>query len=199
LDPASRETLLRDFQRIVKETGITTVFVTHDRDEAFTLGNRIGVLNQGHLLQLDARENVFLRPRTEAVAEIVGIENLLAGVVETSDGDYVTIRIKDVRVQGKGCFSTGTKVVVCIRPEEVSLSLADCEANDLNRLAGKVIALSPGMVHHRISLDCGGFNVIALVDRKEAFDLNLSEGYEVAVTFNPTAVHVIGGKKNRQD
>ncbi len=85
---------MRDFQRIVKETGITTVFVTHDRDEAFALANRVGVLNQGYLVQLDSRENVFLRPETEAVAEIVGIENRLAGVVETSDGDDVTIRIR---------------------------------------------------------------------------------------------------------
>jgi tungstate transport system ATP-binding protein len=197
LDPASREALLRDFQRIVKETGITTVFVTHDRDEAFTLANRIGVLNQGRLLQLDSRENVFLRPQTEAVAEIVGIENLLAGVVETSDGDYVTIRINDQRIHGKGRFNTGAKVVACIRSEEISLSLAHCEANDQNRLTGKVIALSSGMIHHRISLDCGGFNLIALVDRKESFDLNLSEGDKLAVVFSPTAVHVIGANKDR--
>jgi tungstate transport system ATP-binding protein len=197
LDPASREALLRDFQRIVKETGITTVFVTHDRDEAFTLANRIGVLNQGHLLQLDSRENVFLRPQTEAVAEIVGIENLLTGEVETSEGDYVTIRINDRRIHGKGRFNRGTKVVACIRPEEISLSLAHCEANDQNRLTGKVIAVSPGMIHHRISLDCGGLNLIVLLDRKESFDRNLSEGDKLAAVFSPTAVHVIGADKDR--
>jgi tungstate transport system ATP-binding protein len=191
LDPASREVLLRDFQRIVKETEITTVFVTHDRDEAFTLANRVGVLDQGYLLQIGSRENVFYRPETQAVAEIVGIENRIAGVVETSDGDYVTIRIKDVRIHGKGSFTTGTRVIGCIRPEEVSLGLADCEANDLNRLAGKIIAVSQGMIHHRINLDCGGFNVIVVMDRKEAFDLPLSEGHEIAAVFSPSAVHVV--------
>jgi tungstate transport system ATP-binding protein len=196
LDPASREALLGDFQRIVKETGITTVFVTHDRQEAFALANRVGVLNQGYMLQLDSRESVFLRPESESVAEIVGIENRLAGVVETSDGDCVTIKINDRRVHAKGRFSAGTEVVACIRPEEVSLSRAHCEANDLNRLVGKVIAVSPGMIHHRISLVCGGFNLIALVDRKESFDLNLSEGDEMAAVFSPTAVHVIGAKKD---
>ena len=199
LDPSSREALLRDFQGIVKETGITTAFVTHDRHEAFALANRVGVLNQGDLLQLGSRENVFLRPETESVAEIVGIENRLAGVVETSDGDYVTIKINDGRVHAKGYFRAGTKVVACIRPEEVSLSLGYCEANDLNRLTGKVIAVSPGMTHHRISLDCRGFNLIALVDRKESFDLNLSEGDEMTAIFSPTAVHVIDDKKDRRD
>jgi len=196
LDPGSREALLRDFQGIVKETGITTAFVTHDRHEAFALAIRVGVLNQGYLLQLDSRENVFLRPETESVAEIVGIENRLAGVVETSDGGYVTIKINDGRVHAKGRFSAGTKVVACIRPEEVSLSLAHCEANDLNRLIGKVIAVSPGMTHHRIGLDCRGFSLIALVDRKESFDLNLSEGDEMTAVFGPAAVHVIRDEKD---
>ena len=113
----------------------------------------------------------FLRPETESVAEIVGIENRLTGVVETSDGDYVTIRIGDRRVHAKGRFSAGAKVVACIRPEEVSLNRAHCEANDLNRLTGQVVALSSGMTHHRIILNCGGFDLIALVDRKDYIDL----------------------------
>jgi tungstate transport system ATP-binding protein len=195
LDPASREALLGDFQCIVKETGITTVFVTHDRQEAFALANRVGVLNQGYMLQLDSRESVFLRPESESVAEIVGIENRLAGVVETSDGNNVTIKINGGRVHAKGRFSAGTKVVACIRPEEVSLSLARCEANDLNRLTGKVIAVSPGMTHHRIGLDCRGFNLITLVDRKESFDRDLSEGDEMTAVFSPAAVHVIRDEK----
>jgi tungstate transport system ATP-binding protein len=196
LDPSSREALLRDFQGIVKETGITTAFVTHDRHEAFALANRVGVLNQGALLQLDSRENVFLRPETESVAEIVGIENRLAGVVETSDGDYVTIKINDGRVHAKGRFSAGTKVVACIRPEEVSLRLAHCESIDLNRLKGKVVVVSSSMTHHRINLDCRGFSLIALVARKESFDLNLSEGDEMTAVFSPAAVHVIRDEKD---
>jgi len=196
LDPGSREALLRDFQGIVKETGITTVFVTHDRHEAFALANRVGVLNQGDLLQLGSRENVFLRPETESVAEIVGIENRLAGVVETSDGDYVTIKINDGRVHAKGRFNAGTNVIACIRPEEVSLSLAHCESIDLNRLKGKVVAVSSSMTHDRISLDCRGFSLIALVDRKESFDLNLSEGDEMTAVFGPAVVHVIRDEKD---
>jgi tungstate transport system ATP-binding protein len=196
LDPASREALLHDFQRIVKETGITTAFVSHDRHEAFALGNRVGVLNQGYLLQLASRENVFLHPETESVAEIVGIENRLAGVVETSDGDYATIKISDGRVRVKGRFDAGAKVVACIRPEEVSLSLAHCNENDLNQLKGKAVAISPGMTHHRITLHCRGFDLIALVDRKESIDLTLCEGDEVTAVFSPAGVHVIEARKD---
>jgi tungstate transport system ATP-binding protein len=197
LDPSSREALVRDFQEIVKETGITAVFVTHDRDEAFALANRVGVLNQGYLLQIGSREDVFLRPEIESVAEIVGIENRLPGVVETSDGDQVMIKINDVTIHAKGCFSTGTKVVACIRPEEVSLSLVQCEANALNRLTGKVIAEKRGMTYHRITLHCSGFDLIALVDRRESSGFNLSKGDEVAAVFSRTAVHAIGDRRDR--
>ena len=194
LDPSSREALLNDFQRIVKETGITTVFVTHDRQEAFTLANRIGVLNQGRLAQLGSREEVFRRPETESVAEIVGIENRLAGVVETFDGDHVTIKINDARIRVEKRFDVGAKVIACIRPEEVSLNLGRCRADDFNRLRGKVVTVSPGMTHDRISLRCKGFDLIARVERKESIDLTLCEGNEVTALFSPTAVHVIGAK-----
>ena len=197
LDPAAREDLLRDFQGILRETSITTVFVTHDRDEAFALANRIGVLDQGYLLQIDSRENVFYRPETESVAEIVGIENRLTGVVETSDGDDVTIRIGDRRVHAKGRFSAGAKVVACIRPEEVSLNRAHCEANGLNRLKGRVVALSSGMTHHRIIFNCGEFDLIALVDRKGYINREPSYGDELTAVFNATAVHVIDKKDCR--
>jgi tungstate transport system ATP-binding protein len=196
LDPASREALLRDFQRIVKDTGITSVFVTHDRDEAFALANRVGVLHQGHLLQLDSRENVFLRPQTEAVAEIVGIENRLAGLIETSDGDCATIRLGTERIYAKARFSAGSKVIVCVRSEQVSLGRADSGANALNRLSGKVTAISPGMTHRRISLRGDGFELIALLDRKESFDVTVSEGDEVTAVFSPSAVHVIRDAKD---
>lgn len=191
LDPPSREALLHDFREIVKETAMTAVFVTHDRAEAFSLANRVGVLNQGHLLQLGSREDVFRRPATESVAEIVGIENRLAGVVETCDGDHVTIKVDDGRVYAEGSFSAGTKVIACIRSEEVSLGRAHCGASALNRLDGKVIAILPGMSRHRVSLRCNGFDLLALLDRKGSFDCAVSEGDEVTALFSPSAVHVI--------
>jgi tungstate transport system ATP-binding protein len=194
LDPATREALLRDFERIVQETGITTVFVTHDRQEAFALADRVAVLNEGSLLQLDSRENVFLRPDSEPVAEIVGVENRLPGVVETAAEQCLRIAINGATIRAGGSFDAGTKVVACIRPEEVSL-LRNSEVTDLNRLDGRLIAATPGMTHHRIALRCGGFDVIALVDRKRYSDLAVAEGDEVAAVFSPAAVHVIRDRK----
>jgi ABC-type Fe3+/spermidine/putrescine transport system ATPase subunit len=155
------------------------------------LANRVGVLHEGNLLQIDSRENVFLRPRTECVAEIVGNNNRLAGVVETADGEHITIRINEARLQAEGSFAVGTKVVACIRPEQVSLALDHFEAPGLNRLDSRVVAVSTSIIHQRITLRCSGFEVIALVNRNASSDLAISEGAEVAALFSPTAVHVI--------
>jgi tungstate transport system ATP-binding protein len=191
LDPASREVLLHDFQRIVKETGVTTVFVTHDRHEAFTLGNRVGVLNRGRLLQLDSRENVFLRPETEAAAEIVGVENCLPGVVEGIDGNYTVIAIHGVRAYTTRRLKVGAKIVACIRAEDIYLTRESCEAEIPNRFTGKIIELSSGMAGHRIVLDCGLLRLVALLARKESLDVTPSEGERLTVRFSPAAVHVI--------
>src|SRR5262249_59811048 len=101
--------------------------------------------------------------------------------------DYVTIRIGDRRVQAKGRFRAGAKVVACIRPEEVSLNRAYCEANGLNRLKGRVVAVSSGMTHHRVIFNCGGFDLIALVDRIRYPDRDLFGWGELTTVMKETA------------
>ncbi len=76
LDRALRERLREDLKRLQQKTGVTTVFVTHDREEALALGDRIGVLNRGTLLQAGTPEEVYRFPASAAVAESLGHRNL---------------------------------------------------------------------------------------------------------------------------
>lgn len=196
LDPASREVLQQDFQRIAKEMHITTVFVTHDRDEAFALAQLVGVLKEGHLLQLGSREEVFFRPKTEAVAEIVGIENRLPGSVEGSEGDCAVVAINGARIYSQNEFNAQSKVVVCIRAEDVSLGPSGCGEKNINRCKGKIVEMVSGRAQHRVRLDCGSFHLIALLDRKQGAEQVLSEGDEATAVFSPAAVHLIGVEKD---
>jgi ABC-type Fe3+/spermidine/putrescine transport system ATPase subunit len=191
LDPASRESLLRDFQPIIKDSGITTVFVTHDRNEAFGLADRIGVLHHGRLLQIGAREDVFRRPASEAVAEIVGAENLLPGVVEDCEEEWTIIRVNLNRFKVAGRFKPGANVVVCLRQEDVVISRGSCDTSNSNRLIGTITCVSLGMTHQRINMDCGGVQVVALTDRRVCLGLELAEGEKVTATFSYSAAHVI--------
>ena len=191
LDAASRETLLSDFQRIVKETKITTVFVTHDSHEAYALADRVAVLKQGRLLQLGTRDQVFLRPATEAVAEIVGIENRLSGFIEGLDNGDVEIAVNGALIYAKGEFKVGARVTICLRADEVFLDSIGFAAETRNRIEGKIVDASSGVLHHRITVDCGSFHLNALVERKKSLERILSNGRHVAATFSPEAVHVI--------
>jgi tungstate transport system ATP-binding protein len=81
LDQSTREALMGDLQHIFEVTGVTTVFVTHEREEVLTLSNRLGVLSGSKLLQLDGTAEVFRHPKNEEVAKIVGRRDSCAGLV----------------------------------------------------------------------------------------------------------------------
>jgi tungstate transport system ATP-binding protein len=191
LDPTSREAVLRDFNTVLQENEITTVLVTHDRNEAFALAGRIAVLHQGRLAQIGAREDVFHQPASELVAEIMGIENRLPGVVEESAGAVSTLRINENRFTVAGQFQTGTEVIVCLRPEDVVISRKNCETSNSNRLVGIIKVVSTGVIQQRITVDCGGLEVVALMERKICLDLGFQKGQEVTVTFSSSAAHII--------
>ena len=192
LDPASREALMRDFAPILNENKITTVFVTHNRNEAFALAARVAVLREGRVAQIGAREEVFDRPASEAVADVVGIENRLSGVVEDCAGGLASIRIKQIRVKVAGQIEPGAPVVLCLRPESISISRGNCPAGDLNRLTGVIIkGVAPGMMRQRITLDCDGITFVALIERQTCVSLKLAEGDMVTITFRFSAAHLI--------
>ena len=192
LDPASREALLRDFEPILNENKITTVFVTHDRNEAFGLAGRIAVLHEGCVAQIGAREEVFDRPASQAVADVVGIDNRLSGVVEDCAGGLASIRINQIRLTAAGQFEPGARVVLCLRPESITISRGKCPAEDSNRLTGVIIkGVSAGMMQQRITLDCDGITFVALIERQACVNLKLAEGERVTITFRFSAAHII--------
>ncbi|HSK28740.1 MAG TPA: ABC transporter ATP-binding protein, partial [Candidatus Limnocylindria bacterium] len=193
LDPTTRETLLGDLQRIIRDTGTTTVFVTHDRNEAFALADRVAVLADGHLLQLGSREDIFERPVSAAVAELVGFENRLHGVVEGHDGNRVAISIGNIRLFARGAFKPGAQVVACFRAEAVSLD-GNTGETSINRIPGKNLQAATGFGRRRIVVDCGTFYLVAELDRRRGSKLDPRLGDDVVALVDPAAVHVVGDR-----
>jgi ABC-type sulfate/molybdate transport systems ATPase subunit len=191
LDPTSRAALLRDFQEIIRENGITTIFVTHDREEAYGLADRVGVLQQGRLLQIGPCDEVFSRPATESVAEIVGIENRWSGVVDSWQRDISLVRVNGAKIGVAARAEMGSNVVLCLRSDGVTVTTRNCPAADKNRFRGVIVHCSPGMTHYRLTIECQGFPLVALIERATCIDLALSTGAEVTVAFDPKAVHLI--------
>jgi sulfate transport system ATP-binding protein len=112
LDAKIREELRRTIRQIQRELQITTILVTHDQEEAFALADRIGVMNQGRLLECGSPDDLYTRPQTRFVSTFLGAANLLLG--------YRTVR----GVRFKSDFGSGPaprEVVAVLRPEEVEL------------------------------------------------------------------------------
>lgn len=197
LDPPTREGLLLDLERILRETGITTVFVTHDRDEAFMLGDRVAVLIGGGLLQVGPPTEVFAQPVDEVVADFVGVDTKIPGVVEMISEGLARVGFDGGGVEVVGEFQPGERVLLCLRPEDITLSPTsgeDFKSSARNRLSGKVIKISPWGSHYRVALECGGSRLVAFITRPSFLDLRLHEGDNVIASFKATAVHVIRRK-----
>lgn len=120
LDAKVRTTLRDEIRRIQTEVGITTLFVTHDQEEALAISDRVGVMSQGNLQQLGTPMDVYRHPSTAFVARFVGSMNELPGEV-TGHGE-VSVSGLRLSVPKSGALPLGQKVHLLVRPEDMSLT-----------------------------------------------------------------------------
>ena len=123
LDAQLRLRLRDDLRRIIKQAGVTAVYVTHDQAEAVVLGDRIGVMRDGKLLQMAAPDEVYNRPADLFVASFTGASNLLAGRLLARNGEFGTVDAGGHRLTAlmPGTIKPGDAVKIAVRPENVRL------------------------------------------------------------------------------
>jgi tungstate transport system ATP-binding protein len=192
LDPIMRETLIEDLEQVLRETRITTIFVTHDRMEALRLATRLGVMNAGEILQTGSSDEVMNHPVSEFVASLVGVENLLHGkVTKRNEGSFIA-SVSGQDIEATGLMESGDPVILCIRPENVTLShIASGSPSSVpNTFPGTVEKITPIGHYRKVQLNCG-FTLVAYVTNPSFSDLSLKEGTEVLSSFKASAVHVI--------
>ncbi len=122
LDPALRQSLREELVEIQKTLGITFLFVTHDQEEAMSLATRMGILEEGRLLQTGTPEELYDSPNSPFVAEFLGDINRLSGTVEEQSGTRVTVSIGmagTIRGESGTEYSKGQQVTCFIRPEKI--------------------------------------------------------------------------------
>jgi tungstate transport system ATP-binding protein len=193
LDVPTRQSLFGDMMNILQETKCTTVLVTHDRNEAQTLAHRIIILMNGKIAQEGTPRDIFSTPSNEAIAKFVGMENILEGTVVSNRDCVATLKIKEQIIEGISNCQAGDAVNVLIRPEDVTLSLDKQSSSARNVFSGKITSLIPDGPMVRVNLDCG-FNLIVLITRMSAEEMNLKAGEQVYASFKATAIHIISAK-----
>jgi len=140
LDAQLRLRLRDDLRRIVKKAGLTALYVTHDQTEAVVLGDRIGVMRDGKLLQMASPEDLYNRPADLFVAAFTGASNFIAGQVTARDGEFGQVRTSDgasLRAWMPAGVAPGANVQVAVRPENIRFAEA---AGAENRVTARVTA-----------------------------------------------------------
>ncbi len=181
LDAKVRAQLRDQIRRIQLEVGITTLFVTHDQEEALAIADRVGVMRDGRLEQLAPPTEVYARPATAFVAEFVGLTNKLAGTVS---GTTVTVRGQDLPL-----VETSTQpgaAIALVRPEAVTLAAG--AAAEAGPLTGTVIATTFLGATSRVTVDLGDTTIMAQLPTADAAEL--TAGSRVTLSIRPDPVLV---------
>ena len=126
LDKNLRLDMQIEIKRLQRQFGLTAILVTHDQEEAMSIADRVAVMNEGRIEQLDTAVNVYDRPATLFVNGFVGSTNLLSGAVLARHGGEATVRLDVgavVTVPAPASVAAGARVVVSVRPERLDLSM----------------------------------------------------------------------------
>jgi ABC-type sugar transport system ATPase subunit len=195
LDPQSREELLEDLARTLRETGTTTVFVTHDRAEAQRLADRIAMIERGRLRQVGSVGEVLRRPADATVAAFVGVENLLPVTIRsavTTKGMLAGLGEASLAIGGAAPgMTSGSEGLLCIRPEDIELTASGRQTiPPSNCLQGRIISLVPLGPLSKVTVDCG-VRIIAAVSGHVTRELALEPGASVTAALRPSDLYVI--------
>jgi tungstate transport system ATP-binding protein len=195
LDPPTREALLNDFEEILCKSRTTTVFATHDRIEAIRLSDRIAVMDKGSIVQTGRPDEVINHPANEFVASFIGVETILKGSVTDRINELISVDVSGYKIDAIGDYRKGENVILCIRPENVTVSVnhSAVRSSARNSFQGKIEKITRLGLFYRIDIDCG-FSIVAYVTGSSIEEISLTSGKEVEVSFKATAVHVLKGK-----
>ncbi len=137
LDAKIRVQVRAEIRKLQRELRITTVYVTHDQEEALSLSDRVAVMRDGHVLQVGTPRELYERPRSRFVADFVGTNNLVRGTVRAGGDELLLVdtALGAMRARPVGPLQPGQPCVLAIRPENVAIGAA---TPDGNRVRGRV-------------------------------------------------------------
>ncbi len=192
LDAVVRVTLRDEIQRIQTTLGVTTIYVTHDQEEALAISDRIVVMREGRIEQVGTAEVIYAQPASRFVAGFIGKMNLLPGRVDDPRLGRVrcgghNLRVPPDTVAG---LQTGSSVTILVRPEAITVAAPDApplsSGNFLNATVEAVTFLGSA---RRLGLDAGGQRLVA--DVSTASTALYRRGEAVSLAFPVAACRVL--------
>jgi ABC-type Fe3+/spermidine/putrescine transport system ATPase subunit len=187
LDKALRVDMQVELKRIQREIGITTIFVTHDQEEALTMSDRIGILRDGRLVQEGPPEEIYDCPKSEFAATFLGDANILHGEatengIRLGDGTAITARAGATPV-------VGSKVICAVRPERIRIGAFSSSSNTENKLEGRVSKRVFAGDNSTYFIDRAGKTIKVVVQNNGG--VKLLEGEDVVLHWDPESTVLI--------
>jgi molybdopterin-binding protein len=187
LDPETRESVQQELRQLHRTLQITILHVTHDFEEAISLGNRIAVIGEGRLMQVGAPEEIFRHPNSEFVARFAMTRNIFAGKAKKKPDGDTTFNVDGTE------FIIATDVDgschASIRPEDILLSSEPIRSSARNCF--------PGTITHVIDKGSTLYVTVSippelscLVTRHSFEEMELHEGKKVFLTFKASSIHL---------
>ena len=171
LDAKLRLRLRDDLRRILKQTGMTALYVTHDQAEAVVLADRIGVMRDGKLLQMAPPADIYNRPADLFVANFTGASNLIAGRVAGREGEFGIVEVDGgARMQAwlEHSIAVGETVRIAVRPENVEVG----KQGDSNAFTARIVG-------RRYQGTQTAYDIELFGSRLEALELGTAARHEV--------------------
>jgi iron(III) transport system ATP-binding protein len=190
LDAKIRVQVRAEIKKLQRELGITTIYVTHDQEEALSLSDRVAVMKDGHVLQVGVPKELYERPRTRFVADFVGTNNLLAGQVRERRGERLVVETGVGRLEAIPNAAIAERCVLAIRPENVAIAPDDAargvSANGGNRVSGRVALASYLGNTLRYDVEAAAGDVLKADIRDPWHHDPMPVGRAVTMTFPPS-------------
>lgn len=180
---------IRSILRQLKREGQTVIHVTHDYEEAVSLGDTIAVVHEGEIVQTGSPEEVFAHPKSEFVAHFIGIKNFFkATVIQDRNGEHAIVGGKHKIMLGPGEYTP--EGFLLIRGEDIILSKKHFESSATNHFCGKVTEVVPTRSGIEVVVDAG-ITFFSLITKASADYLGIREGGDICLSFKATAVRFI--------
>lgn len=190
LDARVRIALRGEIKRLQRHVGVTTVFVTHDQEEALTMADRVVVMKEGRIEQVGTPEEIYRSPDTTFVADFVGAMNFLPSLTGPGEADTICDKLR-LSCSPPHSLSPNTPVLLAVRPEDIRIGHLENSATNLIKARVEEIQLLGSF--YRLNLVLDGVDVpplIAEVSTNLMRDLKIKEGSSLEVHFPPELLRV---------
>lgn len=183
LDKQLREQMQYEIKHIHENLGVTVVYVTHDQSEAMTMSDRIAVFNDGVIQQLSTPDRLYESPQNAFMAQFIGENNKLAGVVKTVNGDRCAVTLPDgseVIAEKVNVAAAGERTTLSLRPERIEIEPEDIEGT----IEGTIEELIYLGDHIRVRMRVAGCNDFIVKVRNRRGVRPLAHGQTVRIGWN---------------